>query len=218
VASLQCGEAVSSDERLCPASLADARHRSGDDSVVPPSPRDDLAASCASKGAAPRASDMRLLLRARRLHAPADRGRCPRGASASRRSVPGSWSDGTWGHGTCARGRVRPLSPSRRAATRLRRNSRAAPQGDTLEEATENARGALELYVDGLHEDGRSLGMGVIRRTLPARVAPVGSGPLVVTGEMLAGPSRARSPVPAITGVVGRPFVDSARLPQTGKA
>jgi predicted RNase H-like HicB family nuclease len=40
-------------------------------------------------------------------------------------------------------------------------------QGDTLEEATENAREALELYVEGLREDGRSLEMGIIRRTLP---------------------------------------------------
>jgi predicted RNase H-like HicB family nuclease len=29
-------------------------------------------------------------------------------------------------------------------------------QGDSLDEATENAREALELYVEGLHEDGRS--------------------------------------------------------------
>jgi len=40
-------------------------------------------------------------------------------------------------------------------------------QGDTLEEATESAREALELYVDGLREDGRSLEMGIVRRTLP---------------------------------------------------
>ncbi len=40
-------------------------------------------------------------------------------------------------------------------------------QGDTLEEATENAREALALYVDGLREDGRQLEMGIVRRTLP---------------------------------------------------
>ena len=40
-------------------------------------------------------------------------------------------------------------------------------QGDTLEEATECAREALELYVEGLREDGRSLEMGIVRRTLP---------------------------------------------------
>jgi predicted RNase H-like HicB family nuclease len=40
-------------------------------------------------------------------------------------------------------------------------------QGETLEEATESAREALELYVEGLREDGRSLDMGIVRRTLP---------------------------------------------------
>jgi len=40
-------------------------------------------------------------------------------------------------------------------------------QGDTLEEATENAREALALYVDGLREDGRQLEMGIVRQTLP---------------------------------------------------
>jgi predicted RNase H-like HicB family nuclease len=40
-------------------------------------------------------------------------------------------------------------------------------QGDTLEEATESAREALERYVEGLREDGRSLEMGIVRRTLP---------------------------------------------------
>jgi predicted RNase H-like HicB family nuclease len=40
-------------------------------------------------------------------------------------------------------------------------------QGDDLEEATESAREALELYVEGLREDGRSLDMGVVRRKLP---------------------------------------------------
>jgi predicted RNase H-like HicB family nuclease len=40
-------------------------------------------------------------------------------------------------------------------------------QGDTLEGATESAREALELYVEGLREDGRSLEMGIVRRTLP---------------------------------------------------
>ncbi len=39
-------------------------------------------------------------------------------------------------------------------------------QGDSLEEATESAREALELYVEGLGEDGRSLEMGIVRRKL----------------------------------------------------
>jgi predicted RNase H-like HicB family nuclease len=40
-------------------------------------------------------------------------------------------------------------------------------QGEDLEAATENAREALALYVEGLREDGRSLEMGIVRRTLP---------------------------------------------------
>lgn len=40
-------------------------------------------------------------------------------------------------------------------------------QGDDLEEATESAREALELYIEGLREDGRSLEMGIVRRKLP---------------------------------------------------
>lgn len=40
-------------------------------------------------------------------------------------------------------------------------------QGDDLEQATESAREALELYVEGLREDGRPLEMGVLRRSLP---------------------------------------------------
>lgn len=40
-------------------------------------------------------------------------------------------------------------------------------QGDNLEEATESAREALALYVEGLREDGRSLEMGIVRRKLP---------------------------------------------------
>ena len=40
-------------------------------------------------------------------------------------------------------------------------------QGDTLEDATENAKEALELYVEGLREDGRSIDAGVIRRKFP---------------------------------------------------
>lgn len=40
-------------------------------------------------------------------------------------------------------------------------------QGDTLEEATANASEALELYVEGLREEGRPLGSGVIRRKFP---------------------------------------------------
>lgn len=40
-------------------------------------------------------------------------------------------------------------------------------QGDTLDEATDNASEALALYVEGLREDGRSLDTGIVRRTLP---------------------------------------------------
>jgi len=39
-------------------------------------------------------------------------------------------------------------------------------QGDTLDEATENAREALALYVEGLRDDGRSLESGIVRRRL----------------------------------------------------
>jgi len=39
-------------------------------------------------------------------------------------------------------------------------------QGETLDEATANAREALELYVEGLQEEGRQLGAGVIRQKL----------------------------------------------------
>jgi predicted RNase H-like HicB family nuclease len=40
-------------------------------------------------------------------------------------------------------------------------------QGDTLEDATNNAREALRLYVEGLREEGRTLDTGIIRRKLP---------------------------------------------------
>jgi len=40
-------------------------------------------------------------------------------------------------------------------------------QGDSLDEATQNAREALALYVEGLREDGRSLESGVVRLRLP---------------------------------------------------
>jgi predicted RNase H-like HicB family nuclease len=40
-------------------------------------------------------------------------------------------------------------------------------QGDTLEEATANASEALELYVEGLREEGRPLDFGVVRRKFP---------------------------------------------------
>ncbi len=40
-------------------------------------------------------------------------------------------------------------------------------QGENLEEATENAREAMALYVEGLRDDGHSLDFGIIRRTLP---------------------------------------------------
>jgi len=40
-------------------------------------------------------------------------------------------------------------------------------QGDSLEEATANAAEALALYVEGAREEGRPIGVGVVRRTLP---------------------------------------------------
>jgi predicted RNase H-like HicB family nuclease len=40
-------------------------------------------------------------------------------------------------------------------------------QGDTLEDATANAQEALELYVEGLRDEGRPLDAGVIRRRFP---------------------------------------------------
>lgn len=40
-------------------------------------------------------------------------------------------------------------------------------QGDDLDEATDNAREALALYIDGLRDDGQSLVTGIVRRTLP---------------------------------------------------
>lgn len=40
-------------------------------------------------------------------------------------------------------------------------------QGDTLEEAAANAGEALELYVEGLRDEGRSLDFGVVRRKFP---------------------------------------------------
>jgi predicted RNase H-like HicB family nuclease len=40
-------------------------------------------------------------------------------------------------------------------------------EGDSLDEALENAREALELYVEGVREEGRSIDSGVVRRTLP---------------------------------------------------
>jgi predicted RNase H-like HicB family nuclease len=42
-------------------------------------------------------------------------------------------------------------------------------QGDSLEEATANAAEALALYVEGAREEGRPIGVGVIRRTLAIR-------------------------------------------------
>jgi predicted RNase H-like HicB family nuclease len=43
-------------------------------------------------------------------------------------------------------------------------------EGDTLEEAVANAEEALTLYVEGLREDGLSVGTGIVRRrfSIPA--------------------------------------------------
>lgn len=43
-------------------------------------------------------------------------------------------------------------------------------QGDDLEQATQSAQEALELYVEGLREDGQALPSGVLRRSLPLPV------------------------------------------------
>lgn len=43
-------------------------------------------------------------------------------------------------------------------------------QGDTLEEARANAEEALALYVEGVQEEGRALGAGVIRQKLRVSV------------------------------------------------
>ena len=40
-------------------------------------------------------------------------------------------------------------------------------EGDTLEQALSNAEEALGLFIEGLREEGRTLDMGVVRRTLP---------------------------------------------------
>jgi predicted RNase H-like HicB family nuclease len=40
-------------------------------------------------------------------------------------------------------------------------------QGDTIEEATVNAEEALALYIEGVREEGRTIGAGIIRRRLP---------------------------------------------------
>lgn len=40
-------------------------------------------------------------------------------------------------------------------------------EGDTLEQALSNAEEALGVYIEGLREEGRTLDMGVVRRTLP---------------------------------------------------
>ena len=47
-------------------------------------------------------------------------------------------------------------------------------QGETLEEANANAREALELYVEGVQEEGRPLGAGVIRQKLRVPVWAAG--------------------------------------------
>ena len=39
-------------------------------------------------------------------------------------------------------------------------------EGDTLDEAVVNAEEALRLYVEALRDEGRSLDMGVVRRSL----------------------------------------------------
>ena len=43
-------------------------------------------------------------------------------------------------------------------------------QGDTLDESIANAEEALQLYVEGLREEGRPIGAGIVRRgiSIPA--------------------------------------------------
>jgi len=43
-------------------------------------------------------------------------------------------------------------------------------QGEDLDDATENAREALELYIEWLLEEGRPIDSGVVRRKLPISV------------------------------------------------
>jgi predicted RNase H-like HicB family nuclease len=43
-------------------------------------------------------------------------------------------------------------------------------QGEDLDDATDNAREALELYIEGLREEGRPIDSGVVRRKLPISV------------------------------------------------
>ncbi len=39
-------------------------------------------------------------------------------------------------------------------------------QGDTLDESIANAEEALELYVEGLREEGRPIGAGIVRKKI----------------------------------------------------
>lgn len=39
-------------------------------------------------------------------------------------------------------------------------------QGDTLDESIANAEEALQLYVEGLREEGRPIGAGIVRRRI----------------------------------------------------
>jgi antitoxin HicB len=39
-------------------------------------------------------------------------------------------------------------------------------EGEDIDEATENAQEALALYVEGLQEEGRPVGSGIVRRRL----------------------------------------------------
>jgi len=40
-------------------------------------------------------------------------------------------------------------------------------QGDSLDDAMANGQEALELYVEGLRDEGRSVELGVVRRKFP---------------------------------------------------
>ena len=39
-------------------------------------------------------------------------------------------------------------------------------QGDDIDDAVENAQEALALYVEGVREEGRPVGSGIVRRRL----------------------------------------------------
>lgn len=94
----------------------------------------------------------RVLMPVRRQHSEARAAR-PAGTLTAW-TCPAKWSSSSSLRTTAGITSTRPISP-------------APTQGDSLDEATENAGEAPALYVDGLRDDGRSLSAGVVRRKLP---------------------------------------------------